>query len=107
MNANEFILRQLGIGSADTILDEIQDNFDIEITSEDVSLAIELDKENVQNNLIGILYSKIISRANKEQKLKREWFNYNINGQDSHLYYDDTKLRSLSDIKDLGGNEDE
>lgn len=85
MNANEFILRQLGIGSADTILDEIQDNFDIEITSEDVSLAIELDKENVQNNLIGILYSKIISRANKEQKLKREWFNYNINGQDSHL----------------------
>lgn len=29
----DFILRQLGIGSADNILDSICDNFDVEITS--------------------------------------------------------------------------
>lgn len=110
----DFILRQLGIGSADNILDSICDNFDVEITSEDVKSAImanyneELEKPiTAQNYLIRLMYSKIIDNAVKDFGLDRNKFDCFVQGNLSKLFYDGDQMFCSRDIEILKERKEE
>ncbi len=104
----------MGIGSADNILDSICDNFDVEITSEDVKSAImanyneELEKPiTAQNYLIRLMYSKIIDNAVKDFGLDRNKFDCFVQGNLSKLFYDGDQMFCSRDIEILKERKEE
>lgn len=111
----DFILRQLGIGSADNILDSICDNFDVEITSEDVKTAIKINYEEdlknptitAQDYLIRLMYSKIIDNAVKDFGLDRNKFDCFVQGNLSKLFYDGDQMFCSRDIEILKERKEE
>ena len=110
----DFILRQLGIGSADNILDSICDNFDVEITSEDVKEALMINyKEELegyisaQSYLIKLLYDRIIENSVKDYKLDKNKFDCFINANLSRLFYDGEPMYCSRDIERLAEKEEE
>lgn len=107
----DFILRQLGIGSVDNILDSICDNFDVEITSEDVKTAMminyneELEEPiSAQYYLISLLYNRIIENAVENYGLDNNKFSQHINANDSKLWYDGKQLYCSKDIEEIASN---
>ena len=110
----DFILRQLGIGSADNILDSICDNFDVEIKSEDVKKAVMANynedmKEPVtaQSYLIKLLYDRIIENSVKDYRLDKNKFDCFINANLSKLFYDGETMYCSRDIERLAEKEEE
>lgn len=104
MNTRDLILLQLGIGTADRIHDEIVENFDVYLTSDDIEFAIEIKRDElteVGNELISILYCKIARKYSEEFCLDERKFSMEINMGASHIYYNGEEIRNVSDIERL------
>lgn len=108
MNTKDRILKVLGIGVSDTILDDILDKFDVKITAEDVKEAVLKNcDDNIPegitagNWLIKILFEKIKAEAVKKYNFDGEKFIWYINMSDSKLYYDNKPIYSQKDIEIL------
>lgn len=108
METRDFICLCLGVNSAK--IDEICDNFDVDIKESDferIYLNHHYDYDKVGNALIVDLYAKIIENAVKKLGLKIREFDYYVNGGDSHLYYNKQTVNCWGDLEYISKTEEE
>ena len=108
METRDFICVCLGINSAK--VDEICDNFDLDIDSEDVECLLTACSSNYKtfgDRLIAGLYMQVIEDAVKDFELDEDKFDYFVNGRDSYLYYDKQEIYRYKDLEDIALLNDE
>ena len=102
MTAKDIILLTFGIGTNDDKIDDICENFDLKISTDDVEDIIDggLDYfEYFQNTLIGVLYDRVIDRAVDEYGLSKTLFVKCCYGKASCLIYDNDVVADWDDIE--------
>lgn len=103
MKTSDFISVCLGIGTVDTTIDDICENFDLDISENDVYDALDVFRHNYEgfgDYLIGNLYQQVINKWVKEG-LDKDKFDYYTNGMDSHLYYDEEEISCNDDLQEI------
>lgn len=101
---SEFVCVCLGLGMTGRIIDEITDNFKIDIGGTEIYEALSIcPRDNYLyfgNILISDLYRKIIDEW-VEQGLNEEKFNYEASGDVSQLSYEDKIVSSCDDLQEI------
>lgn len=104
MKMNEFVSVCLGLGMTGRKVDEICDNFGIDISDENIYEALGVcprdDYRSFGNLFIHDLYQKIIDEW-VEQGLDEEKFDYDCNGDASRLYYNGETICSCDDLQEI------
>lgn len=100
---NEFVSVCLGLGMTGRKVDEICDNFGIDISDENIYEALGAcprdDYRSFGNILISDLYAQVVSEW--AEQLDEEKFDWYVNGDDSHLYYDGEEVWSCDDLQEI------
>lgn len=100
----DWILQCIGIYQGGYYLDEIEENFQIELDLASYEV-IELIKEypsNVGNRLAEMMFEMIIEVAVNELNANSKDFDYLCNGSlDTHLYYKQEEVHYWEDIVEL------
>lgn len=100
----DWILQCIGIYQGGDYLDEIEENFQIELDLASYEV-IELIKEypsNVGNRLAEMMFEMIIEVAVNELNANSKDFDYLCNGNlDTHLYYKQEEVSCWEDIVEL------
>ncbi len=100
METRDFICACLGVASQK--VDEICDNFGVDIKEDDferIILNCANDLNRFGDSLILHLYLQIIKTAISKLSLTLSKFDYFINGADSHLYYDKQPIYGWGDLQ--------
>lgn len=103
MTTNEFICVCLGLGMTGRKVDEICDNFGIDLSDNDVWDTLDLFRGNYTgfgNCLISDLYQQVIVYW-VEQGLDSDKFDYEANGDASYLLYDGKKVSCEDDLQEI------
>lgn len=108
METRDFICVCLGVSSEK--VDEICDNFDLDIDSGEVACLLtvcEFNYKTFGDRLIAELYNQVIEDAVKDFGLDEDKFDYYANGRDSHLYYDKQEIYRYKDLENIAELNDE
>lgn len=100
----DWILQCIGIYQGGDYLDEIEDNFkiDLDLAPYEVIELIEENPTNLGNQLAVEMFEMVIQSAVNELKAKSEDFDYYCNGSlDTHLYYKQEEVSCWEDIVKL------
>lgn len=104
MKTAEWVLQCIGLYGNGEYLDEIEENFQIELDLASYEI-IELIKEypsNVGNRLAEMMFKMIIEVAVNELNANSKDFDYFCNGSmDTHLYYKQEEVSCWEDIVEL------
>ena len=110
MTTKDFVMNCLGLyTSALELMDKLQDNFDIELTQDDVRTTIKnLSNagayKEMSNGLIQILYEKIISKAEQDYPdlsiLNGFRFEYYCNDFCSRIYFNGEDVYNYDELCD-------
>lgn len=101
MNTNDFIAKCV-LGIPCEKIDALCEEFDLDFSDDDVAEILDCCSENysyVGNMLIEHLFKQIIDKHN--DVLDEEKFNYYINCDDTHLYYDGERICSQKDLDEI------
>lgn len=102
MNTKEFINNCLGLYGNCEYLDDIQENFNVELNESDIDEALQISPQDLSNAITSILFDKIIDKAVEELGLNEESFDYFVNGSlDTSLYYDDEEVNDWEDLEEI------
>lgn len=89
-----------GFGTADNKIDDIIDEFNIELTTSDVEEIVSNGGVyDLENELIQSLYDKVIDKSRRLYDTSDEDFETYINAQCSSLYYCGDEVYCMEDIK--------
>lgn len=103
MTTNEFICVCLGLGMTGRKVDEICDNFGIDLNDGDVYETLDLFRGNYTgfgNYFISHLYQRVIEEWSA-QGLDEEKFDYEANGDASELLYDGNLVSCNEDLQNI------
>lgn len=107
MNTNDFIAKCV-LGIPCEKIDKLCDEFDVDFSDDDVEEILDLCSGDCFNNnhysevgnmLIERIFKNIIDKHN--DVLDEEKFDYYINCDDSHLYYDGERICSQNDLDEI------
>lgn len=100
MTAKDIVLMAFGFGTADNKIDDIIDEFNIELTTSDVEEIVSNGGVyDLENELIQSLYDKVIDKSRRLYDTSDEDFETYINAQCSSLYYCGDEVYCMEDIK--------
>lgn len=103
MEMQEFILSCLRFGCYDTRFDDYCEAFSIDFSEEEIHDALKSCAHNFcyfGHEIYRRLFEKIIDNFHRAP-LKRELWDYNINGDASDLIYDGNQILDPQDIEDI------
>lgn len=103
MKTTDFILTCLGVGTVNDYLDDIQEDFGVEISEQDVRYAAMQNTGNMGNILAEILFEKVAWKiADRHPGFDKQRVSWYINGSlDTHLYLDRQKVSSWNKIDEM------
>lgn len=104
METKDFLCCCLGVCSWK--VDEITDNFDVDINENEVYdlLSSGLEYSRFGNALIRHLYMEIVERAVEELGLDEDKFSYYANGMCSDICYDGEDIYAWGDLEKIAEN---
>lgn len=116
MDMSEWVLECMGMYNQSGYLDEIAENFGVDLDYEqDTIELIQLNAEGMRNGNRGRLgdiiaqelYGMVIARAVDELGLDEDKFDYNCNGsQDTDISYDGEYVTSWEELEQIATNND-